>query len=188
MPTLEDFLNDDLGVSQSKQVEKTASAESDEIEKLAMEIGLVDAKTEPTSKPSVQTKEAQMSMTSIYDDLFPEDVALNKVASQEDAGEFEKLAAVEEALGAKTYDFFQERFDARITKLAEESIAQGSEPPQQLPNNKKGGNSMIHTDPQIDNELPPEAGQAVVGKEESRQMQVKAAAVRKHMLLAQLEE
>src|SRR5512135_718275 len=140
MPTLEEILNEGLGVADGKQgTEKTASAvqETDEIEKLALELGLADAA--PTAEPQ-QTKEAEMSLSKIYENLFPDDAALDKVAS---AGsptqtELEKQAAYEEALGARAYDYFADRVNARIEKLAEASMSEDSTPVQALPNNKKG--------------------------------------------------
>ena len=194
MPTLEEVLNGQLDAGQTKQVEKTASAvtETDEIEKLAMEIGLGESKTETSPQTQSMTKEAEMK--SMYEELFPEDAAISeKVASAAVATvteDQEKVAAAEMALGARAYDHFQDRLQVRLEKLAADAISQGAEPPQAQPNNKSGGNAPIDTTPQVTNELPAENGPAVVGKEENRAgaMQVKAAAVRKQMLLAQLEE
>jgi len=163
MPTLEEILNNSLGLGSESTQEKTAAQEPvDAIEKLAMELGLDDSDTGSTP----QTKEAGMSLNSLYNDLFP------------------KIAAYEEAVGARAFDHFAARVDARLEKIAEAAISDDSTPPQQLPNNKAGGNASINTTPQIDNELPAEKGQAVVGEEEQK----KVAAVRKHMLLAMLEE
>jgi hypothetical protein len=183
MPTLEEILNENLGNVNGKQEnEKTASTAdvTDELEKLALELGLVETETE--TEPQ-QTKEAEMSLSKLYDDLFPEDVTLNeKVASVEDDS-MEKQAAYEEAVGARAYDYFSARVDARLEKIAEAAMSEDSEPAQQLENNKAGGNSAIGTSPKVHNDLPADSGPEVVGKE-----QQKAAALRKHMLLSMLEE
>ena len=185
MPTLEEILNNSLGLGSESTQEKTAAQEPvDAIEKLAMELGLDDSDTGSTP----QTKEAEMSLNNLYNDLFPEDAPLNKITSADEQvsnqEELEKIAAYEEAVGARAFDHFAARVDARLEKIAEAAISDDSTPPQQLPNNKAGGNASINTTPQIDNELPAEKGQAVVGEEEQK----KVAAVRKHMLLAMLEE
>jgi hypothetical protein len=184
MPTIEEILNSTLETPQEKTAEATP-VETDEIEKLAMEIGLVDSNIEASPQPS-HTKEAQMSMSLMYNDLFPEDAELDKTASAGGEEDLEKVAAAEEALGARAFDYFSARFDARLEKIAAESISDCAEPPQALANNKAGGKGSIDTTPSIDNELPADHGADVVGKEE--QKSIKHAAVRKAMLLAQLEE
>lgn len=191
MPTLEEILNENLGLVEQPKQEKVASvAELDEIEKLAAEIGLVEtgSQLEPTS----ETKEAQMTMSSLYDELFPEDSGLGKVASVSDEveqTEEEKVAAAyESALGARAFDYFQERVDERITKLAAEAISHGAEHPQQLPNNKKGDNDAIDTAPESAGDLKAENKPESVGKYEDRSSQIKAAAVRKYLIASMIEE
>jgi len=187
MPTLEELLNNDLGLGQEKTAgaHKPEKPESDDIEKLATELGLVnDGDISAVGKEEGQVKEAHMSLDFLADQLFSEGQS-EKVASVQ---EMEKQAAArEERVGALAFDSVQEIFDGYISKCAEEVAPHDSEPSQALENNRQGkGEQRMETTPQYTNELPAEGGPEVVGKEE--QKHIKSAALRKHWLLQQLEE
>jgi hypothetical protein len=135
-------------------------------------------------------KEAAAGYGGLFETLFPTDSlgGATKVAS-----ELTKEAAAEEALGARTFDHYAERFDQRMGKLAF-SWLKGwkkcdGEATNQVDNNKgqrDAGGGPINTAPHITNEIKPENGGAVVGREGSGG-NVKAAAVRQHLLLSSLE-
>lgn len=194
MPTLEQLLSEDLGAEQpsmNKEASQDAgNGETDEIEKLAMEIGLVDeGETNSGAEPNQgQSKEAKMGLDALYADLFPEDVQPAAAASEKVAEDKTAAAETEEAMGKAAYDAFQAKVDQAITKIAEEKVAAGeavdAEPAQAMDNNRQGKDGKgIDTAPQVTNELPAENGPAVVGQE-----QQKSAAMRKHLLLSQLEK
>ena len=185
--SIQDLLDNHLGLgTEQPQVEKVASQTeaSSEIEKLAKELGIDTEKTEPESQ--VQTKEASAMLDSLYDGIFAEDAGLNKAASQEKTAEQEKVAAYEEKLGARSFDKFASRFDARIEKLAADAEAS-----QALPNNKPAdAEKMIGTDGKVTNIVTPQKGAEVVGQEQAEALPegaVKAAAYRKMFLLSQME-
>lgn len=204
MPTLQELLESDFGASEQPSNEKTASQETvsfdSEIEKLAMEIGLV-TETEPQTNAQQnqgQSKEAKMGLDALYGSMFPEDVApaTEKVASQE------KLAAeTEEAMGMVAYDSFQKHFDNYITKVAAEML-EGSatvdvephadaQPAQAMANNKPADAAApIHTQPVVTDEVTGKDAPHVVGHVEQKagpMGEMKMAALRKHLLLSQLE-
>lgn len=190
MPTLEQLLAEDLGAEQpsmNKEASQDADSVTDEIEKLAMEIGLVD-EGETGVVAESHTKEAKMGLDALYADMFPEDAQLDAAASEKTASIDKEAAEVEEAMGKAAYDAFQAKVEQVITKIAEEKIASGeavdAEPVQAIENNRvdKDGKPM-DTTPAVTNELPAENGPAVVGQE-----QQKSAAYRKHLLLSQLEK
>lgn len=148
MPTLNEILDNDLGLG----TEKTASAKQPktDIEKLAMDLGLIDEndETEAASQDNIGlNKEARMSMDSIYESLFPGDADIvgtqEKVAAEEsekesdeakekeeedeekEESEEEKTAALrEEAIGERAFDYFHQYVDAHITKIAGEVALQ----------------------------------------------------------------
>lgn len=220
MPTLKEILEDDLGVSSGS--EKVASAEkpgTDEIEKLAMEIGLFGNAEPANAAPAApakeetqkvasespgevnkQTKEAHMGLDSLYDNLFPEDSGM---VGSEKTAELEKRA-YEEKLGSRAFDHFAKRWDSRVEKLAAEMAGSAtvaaevaspsggnphgdSQPGQrQLNNRPADASKAIDTSPEVTDVVKPQSGDEVVGDEKAQQM--KAAALRKHLLLSQLEE
>lgn len=207
MPTLQEILESDLGAAGQTSMNKEASAivgEPDEIEKLAMEIGIIDSDiTEPAAgelNPQGQTKEAKMGLESLYSGMFGEEVA--PAAVIEKVAELNKEAAeVEEAMGKAAYDAFQNHVDIMITKMATEKIAEGqtvdhgsdAEAPRAMDNNRvDAGGAAINTKAvSVDNEIKPENGGAVVGAEKAQAHgdgELKMAAYRKHLLLTQLEK
>lgn len=193
MPTLEELLSNDLGAEQpsmNKEASQNAEGVTDEIEKLAMEIGLVENnETNPVAENNPgQSKEAQMGLDSLYADMFPEDAQHTAVASEKTASIVKEAAEVEEAMGKAAYDAFQTKVDQMVTKIADEKVAAGeavdAEPVQAIENNRQGKDGgKMDTTPAVTNELPAENGPAVVGQE-----QQKSAALRKHLLLSQLEK
>lgn len=195
MPTLDEILGQDLGAEQPS-MNKEASQNNDdnavdEIEKLAMEFGLAEeGETDPTAdnhQPNQgHTKEANMGLGNLYDNMFPEDTQ-ESVVAEKTASIDKEAAQVEEAMGKAAYDAFQTKVAQIIEKIAEEKIAAGeavdAEAAQALDNNRQGkSGEKMDTTPQVTNELPAENGPAVVGQE-----QQKSAAYRKHLLLSQVE-
>lgn len=181
MPTLQEIMD---GFGGDDALNKIASdlattEVTDEIEKLALEIGLDSTSEVNKNLNTGHTKEANMGLEHVYNNLFPGDV-IEKTASLT-----KEAAEIEEAMGKFAYDAFQSKVDDIITKIAEEKIADGSaidaEAVQAVENNR-GGTGPINTTPSIDNELPAESGAAVVGDEK----QQKHAALMKHLLLNQI--
>lgn len=208
MPTLKELLEGDLGASEDAV--KTASQETvnfdSDIEKLAMEIGLVgdddtaaNSAANEQSTNQGQSKEAKMGLDALYGSMFPENTiatATEKTASQE-----KTAAEVEEAMGMVAHDSFQRHFDNFVTKVASEMLAGGAtvsvdakadaEPAQAMANNKAGGTAAIDTTPVVTDEVTGKQDAKTVGHVEQRSSpmgEMKTAALRKHLLLAQLEK
>lgn len=178
MPTIQEIVEQDLnmekGASDSSHVDADPA-----MTKIAQELGLDDE----TEADNNEKTAGATNMDSLYSELFPEDVAVEKTAGEE------KLAA-EEMLGARAYDYFADRMDQRIIKLAADSISEDSEPEQQLDNNKPAdADEMIDTDPMYTDEVDKGDDERVVGhyRDDEEKMQVKAAAMRKMVLLQGLE-
>lgn len=202
MPTLQEIIEGDLGATAPAPMDKEAAVavgEPDEIEKLAMEIGIVDAVPAVSEPTQGQTKEAKMGLESLYSGLFGEDVAPS-AAAEKTAALNKEAAEVEEAMGKAAYDAFQVHVDKIITKIATDKIAEGAtvdhsgdaETPRTMDNNRAGADGKpIDTKPVVDNEIKPENGGAVVGHEASPahgEGELKHAAYRKHLLLTQIEK
>lgn len=214
MPTLQELLMDDvLGSTQTKTASVAAPASDDaSLEKIAMELGLwgdsAPAAAAPASEKVAgattsevlaaaaaaqnagEPSEKVAGFGGLYSSMFPDDTLGGEVKTAEE----EKVAA-EEALGARTWDHFAARFDARIEKLAYAALAGSAhkrdvEAPNHLPNNKPqrdAGGGAINTTPSVEDsvkDLHPEGG---VGEYEQEHADHKTAAVRKQMLLAMLE-
>lgn len=73
-----------------------------------------DKKEDKKQDDEESKKEASMSLENLFNTLYPEDSDLSKTAS-----EIEK-EAMDEAIGARAFDHFAQRFDNRITKIAAE--------------------------------------------------------------------
>lgn len=209
MPTLQEILEGNLDAGQPS-MDKEASQNigdeniTDEIEKLAMEIGLVDeddtASVAEVSSNQGQSKEAKMGLDALYGSMFPEDVQTGSESSVKTASMNKEAAEVEEAMGQAAYDAFQAHVDQMITKIAADHIEGGatvdvehhadSEPSQAMDNNKPADSAKpISTKPTVDNELPAENGGPVVGSEKQQSApmgEMKMAAYRKHLLLSQM--
>lgn len=196
MPTLEELLTADLGESsQTKEASLNADiGTEDEIEKLAMEIGLVeDANPDANdNKNPGQLKEANVGLDQLYVQMYDEDVQ-PAAASVKTASITKEAAEVEEAMGKIAHDAFQAKVDQIITKIAKEKIASGdAEPAQTMDNNRVDADGKpIDTKPVVDNELPAENGGPVVGAEKQQAHgngEMKHAAMRKALLLTKLDK
>jgi len=207
MPTLQEILEGDLEQpSMNKEASQNISDEniSDEIEKLAMEIGLVDEDDTDSvagaQNNQGQSKEAKMGLDALYGSMFPEDVQEMSGSTEKVASMNKEAAEIEEAMGQAAYNAFQAHVDQLITKIAADHIEGGatvdvehhadSEPSQAMDNNKPADSAKpISTKPVVDNELPAENGGAVVGTEKQQHApmgEMKMAAYRKHLLLSQM--
>jgi len=182
MPTLQEILNNSYGE------EKTAAAQP--------------AQQEVTNVPSDEETVKLATELGIYGALFPEDTNLNQPAQQTKTAEEEKVAAYQEALGARSYDYFALRFDQRMSKVANEVMdaagmvaAQGimqpsNRPPVAVPTNQDPLGDKAPMTPASTAAVPysvaagAEAGaQGQVGHEEQKM----ASAVRKHLLMMNLK-
>jgi hypothetical protein len=179
MPTLQELLN-------SSYEEKTASA----------------APTQEVAAPAALSDEDTVKLATelgIYNELFPEDAQISESTK---TAEEEKVAAYQEALGSRAYDFFSLRLDQRLEKIAGEIMsaadmeaAQGilqptNRPPVAVPTNQDPLRDKLPMTPAQVGATPysvaagAEAGaEGQVGHEEAKM----AAAVRKHFLLAGLQ-
>jgi len=163
MATLKELLEGDLNIGTS---EKTASVHSssksainDEIDKLALSLGFDFNKMAQEDEASKEDKaeykkedskeykkedekeenkkEASMSLAHLFNTLYPEDSQLNKTAAEV------TKEAQEEAIGARAFEHFNERFSNRMAKVASElktstgtgkSTGEDASFPQQIPN------------------------------------------------------
>lgn len=134
-----------------------------------------------------EVKAAAAGLGDLFGELFPDEAPLTvKTAEQE------KVAA-EEALGARTWDYFAARFDNRIEKLAAEMILKAAEegvqvdstPPQAFENNKVVSSKPMDTTPAVTDEMKAKNTPHTVGTESQK---TAAAALRKHFLLSQIED
>lgn len=208
--TLMDLLEGDLGATKVASAAPQLSAADDvSIEKIAAELGLfTDSDTKVASSDKKDDKKDEdkkedgnpfakkdgekcasvEGIGGLFESLFPTDTlgGATKVASMS------KEAAAEEALGSRTFDHYAARWDQRIEKLAMGSLlgwAKGKLQGNRVPNDeaaRSAGGGPIDTTPHITNEIKPENGGAVVGREGAGG-NVKAAAFQKHLLLSQLE-
>lgn len=172
MPTIQEIVEQDLNIEKGAS-DSSHFGSDPAMTKIARELGLDDDEVNSNEKTAGAT-----NMDSLYNELFPED-SMGKTAGQE------KVAA-EELLGARAYDYFAARMDQRITKLASESISEDSEPVQQLDNNKpEDADEGIDTDPEYTDEVDAGDDERVVGhyRDDEEKMQIKAAALRKVLLM-----
>lgn len=193
MKTIKDILETDLGL-----VEKTASAqpettpEVDEMNKLAAELGIISDASE--SQEIGHNKEANMSLESIYNNAFPGDepVAGQEKVASDDAMEKE-AAAIEEAMGSLAHDAFVGKTEELIEKIAAELVSAAvreEDHPQSMENNEDHSGTPIDTTPQVQDQVLKDKVPGKVGEFSHQSSpngeQMKAAAVRKHMLKAML--
>jgi hypothetical protein len=195
MPTLQEILDNDLGLG-SEKVAEAQTTEIDETTKLAMSIGLIDEnnETEPSQDNKGLNKEARMSLDKVYADLFPADadiVGEEKVASEySEAVEMEKeAAAIEGAIGERAFDYFAQYVDAHITKIAAEiADKMEHEIEGKLEDNEDDSGEAIGTE--ADEGAEGEAAMGInpegaVGSYEMKQSphgELKQAAINKHLL------
>ena len=176
MPTLKEILENSDPSEKVASAAPVQSESSEELRKIAMDLN-------------------------IYEELFPEDS--EKTASEEKTAEEEKVAAYQEALGARAYDFFAARFDARMNKIAGEVMSQVSldaapaimqpsaSAPQRIPNNQDPVGDKAPMTPAPVGATPysvaagaEHGAEGQVGKEEQHKM---AAAIRKHFIIAAMQ-
>jgi len=197
MPTLRELVEQDLGAISAS--EKTASDNSfvsndPEIEKIASSLGLFGDEDYQKHEKTAGDK----SMDSLYNQFFPEDSVLEKEAS-----EIEKEAA-EEALGARSFDYFADRFDRRVEKMAAELSGDAtvsspagtsdgnphgdSQPAQAQKNNRPAdaSDAIDSTDPEYTDEVTKTNDKRTVGDYEQKSAMDRA--VRKMLLMSQLED
>lgn len=176
MPTLQEILENDMGLGN----EKVASVEAaSEIDRLASELG-IDVGADETVKTAGVDHE---SLNNLYSTLFPEDMGYAEKTAEE-----EKVA-YEHDLGARSYDYFAAHWDNRIEKIAEEIMAHDDHIPQAFPNNKPAdAHEPIDTHPMVTDAISAEDGDHVVGHYEQKTAAIMDAAIRKQMLLSQLED
>lgn len=129
MSTLQELIEQDFGFSSDTQHTKVASDNStddQETTQLMAELGLLEETGEEKTASENQGQEelsagekiaGQLPVDSIFNEFFPEDGNLGKVASED-----EKLASYQEAVGARAFDHYAARFDARIEKMAAETL------------------------------------------------------------------
>lgn len=202
MPTLRDMIASDFGVEEVK----TASAEaSSEIDALAARYGFDFAKTageeekedskEDKKEDKKEEKEDKLAsafgLDSYFNECFPEDGALDKTAE-----ELEKVA-FEENLGARAYDHFAARWDRRIEKLAAEcyklanseaNVHEDPTIPQAFPTNRpSNASSKIDTTPEVTDEIHSKDDTRTVGHLQQKSASLHNLAMRKALILSQLE-
>jgi hypothetical protein len=218
MPSLQEILESDLGLGAQESVKTASEHESEasdnaQIEKLAMELGLADDdstgadSTSQTQNQNVSghSKEASMSLDSLYADMFPGDSdvigGLNEKTASENGGMSKEAAAREERIGRAAFDSFSSCVDAHLDKIAEELAGSATidmdadpeeEPDQTMASNKPGdSDEPIDTTPMVTDMVTAKndastsgayAQKAPAGMGEQKS-EVKQAAVRKHLLL-----
>ena len=190
MPTLKEMIETDFGVDNEKTASDSSSYDP-EISKIAESLGLFDDE----DVEEQQKTAGDDSMDSLYNELFPEDELLYKEAGV--SGD----EALEEALGARSYDYFADQFDRRIEKIAammeadaaEASISDGnphgdSRPGQTQPDNHPddADEAIDSTDPEYTDEVTKGDDNRVVGHYE--QKTAMDLAIRKHLLMSELED
>jgi len=181
MPTIEELLGE-------TNDEKDTSVDKDELNKLAAEIGLLDETSDASDKPII--KEATM-LHDLYLESFPGDADLlgqEKVAAMD-----KEAAAIEEAMGAYAYDVFNKCVEGHIEKIAAalvEANVSEYDHPQRMESNEVTHGQKIDTTPEVQDHLMGTNPRGAVGSFEMKNTpegeQIKAAALRKHILKAQL--
>lgn len=209
MATLQEILEQDMGLGATV---KTASAqvnEGDELDRLAVALGLDFGKTaeedkhedeESEEKEEKEEKQASDFSGSLFNRMFPEDEILSKTAEEQ-----EKIA-FEQNLGARSFDYYADRFDRRIEKLAADMLTGGAtisaptaadpegnvhkDPtiPQATKDNRpENAGNRIDPTPQITDEVTGRNESKTVGHVEQKHAAIMDAALRKQWLLSQLD-
>lgn len=191
MPTLKELLEMDDAVSTKTAAAPSAGADDAGIADLATAMGLFgetkvaaeeEKKEEGDEKKDDEEKTA--SMGGLFNALFPDE---SPVSSEKTAEE--KVAEAEEARGMRAFEHFSDRFDGRIEKLAAGvltgSAYKDSQPTNHLPNNKPAdaGSGINTKSTSVQDEVKAKNDSATVGHFEQKHAQ----AMRKHLLLSQLE-
>jgi hypothetical protein len=173
MPTLFEIMNNSgeekTAAAQPQETQQAVLSDADEMKKVASELG-------------------------IYNEMFPEDANIGETKTAEEI----KVAAYQEALGARAYDYFAMRLDQRLEKIAGEimsssdmnaaqSIMQPTErPPQAVSTNQDPAGDKAPRNPVKETPYSIQGGaehgaEGQVGKEEQQKMAM-ALAVRKHFM------
>ena len=182
MPTIEELLGE------TSENENTSSFQKDDLNKLAAEIGLLSETGDSSGKPII--KEAKM-LHDLYLESYPGDADL---LGQEKTASLEKEAAeIEEAMGAFAYDVFSQCVEGHVEKIAAELVqAHGGDEvhPQSMENNEDTSEKPIDTAPQVQDFAMGTKPKGAVGEFEMKAHpngeQIKAAALQKYLLKAQL--
>lgn len=204
MTTLQELVEQDLGMTEKTASRLDTSSEDASLQKLAAQIGLdlswdKTAAEEESSFPPKKEEEKEeeeeeeeeqkeeegektssigLGLDGLYDTFFPEDgLGSVKVANQE------KLAAeYQEYLGGRSFEKFASRWDRRIEKLAVDmstgTLHEEAEVPQQLDNNRAdNAEQAIDTTPQVTDEVSKLDDERTIGDYENVQhSQMKTAA------------
>lgn len=215
MPTMKELLGSGFGMEENVKVASVEGG--DELDRIAEELGFGKfaaedkeeedkeeekeaAEDKEEEEEEEEEKKASDYTASLFNQLFPEDSDLSKTAEEQ-----EKIAH-EQNIGARAYDIFADRFDRRLEKMANAltggatiSAATAADkdgnahtgdktPPQASKTNKAGdAASKIDTSPEYTNELPPKNDERTVGHYEAKHAAVMDAAMRKAILLSQLD-
>lgn len=195
MPTLRELLEQDGFVGEKTASEtKTAGADDQSVADLAASLGLFgetkvaeeDKKEDAPAKKEEEKEdegEKTASIDGLFDSLFPSEAPASEKTAEE------KTAAAEEARGARSFEHFADRFDARVEKLASAALQgsayKDSQPTNHLPNNKVTSGEKINTkSTSVQDEVKAKNDAATVGHFEQKHANV----LRKHLLLSQLED
>lgn len=121
--TIADVLND-LGIGDSFDKTASQTTEINQLDKLAMDLGVVQKNSENQVQDTSLNKEASVKgLDSIYATLFPQDAdLLEKSASSQESVMEKEAAELEEAKGAFAHDVFINLVDAHVTKIANEIV------------------------------------------------------------------
>jgi hypothetical protein len=192
MATLQELLEGNFndGAVKTAGVVDTQDDSMDGIDKLAMQLGLFGETEEEDVKVAAEDKEEhdeekeeheekKAGMNGLYSAFFPDD-DLDTVKTAEE----EKLAAIEETMGADAYDTFASRFDLRIEKLASDLLAG------QIPNDKahkdEHGGKLDTKSTHVQDEVKAKNEASSVGH--YQQKHAMDAAMRKALILSRLAD
>jgi hypothetical protein len=196
------------------ETEKVANDQStEELDALAAKLGLFDktaeddegSKHEKEESEEEEAKEEEkkgsVSLSGLYDTLFPEDGVLNKTAAEQ------QQMVYEESLGSRAYDFLSDRWDKRIEKLAAEVLTGGATlsaptaaehdgnphtdvviPQAQKTNKPSNAKDKIDTTPTVTDEVHKGDNARVSGTYQQKHAAIQQAALRKAFILSQLED
>jgi hypothetical protein len=215
MPTMKELLGSGFGVEENVKVASVEGG--DELDRIAEELGFgkyaeeekeeEDKEEEKKAEEEEDEEEEEKSEKkasdltgSLFNQLFPEDADLSKTAEEQEK------TAHEQNVGARSYDVFADRFDRRLEKMAaaltggatisaptaadkDGNAHTGDKTPPQASKTNKAGDAAdkIDTDPEYTNELPPKNDERTVGHYEAKHAAVMDAAMRKAILLSQLD-
>jgi hypothetical protein len=184
MSTLQELIEQDFGFTAAPGTTKVASEQQpkddQETTQLMAELGLLDEKTASDAQENVQPAESnekvasQTSVDGLFNEMFPEDANLGVQKTAAEA-EQEKLAAHQEAVGARAFDHYASRWDARIEKMAADQLTgsatiSSSTADVELPSNEDESSAAIDTTPKVDDQVSAKnrKGSEEVGKQEQK--------------------